>query len=220
MAAEAVVVEEVARNFGEAAEVVRKFNTGGISFLVGGLLIGGAVGFYFGKKYNSAKIRAEIFEESEEELRAHREGREVRAKVMRKKPPVEDIVEKKGYGRPTTPPVPAHEPRASRKGSRPSSPEEPYTIPQDVFMAHENPAYTQVTLTYYALDDVLCDDADKPVVDGAIMIGEDNLQFGSGSDDPDVVYVRNDKRRLEFEICRVSKSYEAEVLGHDHAEGS
>ena len=58
------------------------------------------------------------------------------------------------------------------------------------------------------------DDAnDHPLPHADIIVGLNNLQFGHGTDDDDVVFVRNDERQLEMEICRVNKSYEEEVLG-------
>ena len=74
--------------------------------------------------------------------------------------------------------------------------------------------YSQVTYTYYAIDDVLVDEEnDHPLPHADIVVGLDNLQFGHGTDDDNVVFVRNDKLEIDMEICRLNKSFEEEVLG-------
>ena len=68
------VVEEVAENLEEAAEVTRQQSIPELSdFLVGGFAVGVAVGFYFGHRWNKEKIRAEAFKKSEEEVEKIRE---------------------------------------------------------------------------------------------------------------------------------------------------
>jgi hypothetical protein len=97
------------------------------------------------------------------------------------------------------------------------SPDAPYVIHQDEFKQGET-GYVQTVYTYYAIDDVLADTDETPVPHADIVVGQDNLKWGHGTDDPDVVFVRNDKLELEMEICRIAKSYEEEVLGHDRNE--
>jgi hypothetical protein len=95
----------------------------------------------------------------------------------------------------------------------------PYVIHQDEFNNTET-GYTQTTYTYYALDDVLVDTNERPVAHADVVVGQENLKFGHGTDDLDVVFVRNDKLELEMEICRVPRSYGEDVLGHDKDETS
>lgn len=96
------------------------------------------------------------------------------------------------------------------------SEEHPYIIHQDEF-AENQKEYNQVTYTYYALDQILTDESEDKVDDQDGVVGVHNLHnFGHGADDYDVVFVRNDRLRLEFEICLTDQSYEEEVLGiHD-----
>ncbi len=78
----------------------------------------------------------------------------------------------------------------------------------------------QVSLTYFDGDDVLVDDRDQPVPDPDDSIGEDHLgRFGVGSKDNNIVYVRNDRLELDFEILRSNGKYAQEVLGFiEHSE--
>lgn len=94
-------------------------------------------------------------------------------------------------------------------------PEIPYTISFEEF--NENaPGHEQVTMTYYAMDDTLADSQDKPVDNTDYVVGDDNLnRFGHGSGDPNVVYVRNEKIDMDFEIVRSNGSYQKEVIGSD-----
>ena len=93
----------------------------------------------------------------------------------------------------------------------------PYVIHQDEFK-HGEAGYVQASYTYYAGDDVLVDDDGIPLPHGDQVVGQDNLKWGHGADDIDVVFVRNDKLEMEMEICRSPNSYEEEILGHDRNE--
>lgn len=98
------------------------------------------------------------------------------------------------------------------------SPDTPYVIHYDE--RHEM-EYQSVTLTYYEVDDVLCNERDEIIdPDGRDdMIGEETLQrFGHGSKDANIVFVRNDKLELMFEICKSPNSFAEEVHGLRHDE--
>lgn len=86
----------------------------------------------------------------------------------------------------------------------------PYVLHKDEFYADEKD-YTQVTLTYYAGDNILVDEDDSPIYNHEQVVGP--LRFGHGSGDPNVFHVRNDKLRAEYEICRDPGLYSVEVLG-------
>jgi hypothetical protein len=79
----------------------------------------------------------------------------------------------------------------------------------------ENPKdYDQRTITYYEKDDVLVDERDTPIDDIDGLIGLENLeQFGNGSKDPNIVYIRNDFLAMDLEVIREFESYEETVLG-------
>lgn len=89
----------------------------------------------------------------------------------------------------------------------------PYIISMEEFMQGEKD-YMQVTLTYYEKDDVLSDDKDVPVPDSDGVVGDDNLtKFGFLSKDRNIVYVRNDRNEMDFEIIRHQGSFAETVHG-------
>lgn len=244
------VVNEVATNFEEAAEITRKINTAGVSYLVVGLGVGAAVGFYFGYKFNREKIRAEVYKEAKEEvdllrtvylektLNATRTDEDkdtpLQGTVSTEKPPINKVVENLGYQtqvpareRPLPAPVPILDelPENSVETSTWNyeqellnrSPEAPYIIHQNEYN-HSNLHYEKVVYTYYADDEYIVDAEDnRPVHNGDVIVGLDNLKFGHGSDDVDVVFVRNDIQELDMQICRLNRSYEEEELGLHHS---
>lgn len=93
------------------------------------------------------------------------------------------------------------------------SPEVPYVISYDEFF--ENPKdYDQRTLTYFSKDDVVVEERDAPIDDVLGILGPVALeQFGNGSKDPNIVYVRNDRLAMDFEVCWDPDSFEETVLG-------
>lgn len=102
---------------------------------------------------------------------------------------------------------------------RDRSPEYPYVIHKDEFEEKEN--YTSETLSYFEGDDVLSDGTDAviPTDQRDALVGEENLQkFGLGSGDPNIVYIRNDGRDVDYEIVRSSRTYAEEVHGFQHSD--
>lgn len=89
----------------------------------------------------------------------------------------------------------------------------PYIIHVDEFVADEMGWDSQSTLTWYEKDQVLCDSHDKPIYNHQEVVGE--LLFGHGSNDANVVYVRNEQLQAEYEILRDDGSYEEVVLGEE-----
>lgn len=90
------------------------------------------------------------------------------------------------------------------------SPVKPYIIHRDEFEANEM-GFSQSNLSYYALDDILCDDKDVPIYNYHNIVG--TLEFGKGSMDISICYVRNEKLGSEWEIIIDHGSYQVEVLG-------
>lgn len=89
------------------------------------------------------------------------------------------------------------------------TPDKPYVIHYD---ERSETNYSEATFVYYAGDDVLCDARDNVVEDKDKIVGEENLtKFGHGSNDKNVVYVRNDVLAADFEIVRHEGDY-AEVV--------
>lgn len=97
------------------------------------------------------------------------------------------------------------------------SPDTPYVIHIDE--RNEMADYQSTTLTYWAGDDVLTNEDEVVMEPGGRdeVIGEDNLdKFGHGSNDPRVVYVRNDELEIVFEIVKHDQAYEEAVHGFSH----
>jgi hypothetical protein len=96
---------------------------------------------------------------------------------------------------------------------RDAHPDNPHILHQDEYMAGDLD-YQQVTLTYYAEDDVLVDEREQPIEDIERTVGEDNLtRFGHGSRDNRILYVRNNRIQMDFEIVKNESSYAREVAG-------
>lgn len=94
----------------------------------------------------------------------------------------------------------------------------PYIIHRLEFQEQED--YEQVTLTYWKGDDVLCDQRDAPVDARDAMVGDDNLEhFGHGSEDPNVLYIRNEVLEMDFEIVMSDGHFAHEVHGIPPEEG-
>ena len=90
----------------------------------------------------------------------------------------------------------------------------PYAISLDDF-ADQNEGWQQLTITYYALDDVLVDDKDQPIRDVLGTTGHlDALGFGGISEDPHIRFVRNPKLELDFEIVLDARSYADVILNY------
>ena len=78
----------------------------------------------------------------------------------------------------------------------------------------EHDDYDKGDLTYYEGDDILVDSQESPIEDVEGLIGPDALtRFGDGSNSRDIVYVRNDRVSMDFEISRDQRSYTTYVAG-------
>ena len=81
--------------------------------------------------------------------------------------------------------------------------ERPYTISPDE--SGELDDYELISLTYYA-DNVLADDLDELVEDVDEVVGLASLET-FGEYEKDSVFVRNDKRKCDYEILRDARKY-------------
>jgi len=92
-------------------------------------------------------------------------------------------------------------------------PVNPYVIHHDEFMINDD-GNEQVSLTYFAGDDVLVDERDQVMRDVDTTVGLENLQkFGHGSHDPLVVYIRNPRLEVDYEISKSDGTFATEVHG-------
>lgn len=77
--------------------------------------------------------------------------------------------------------------------------ERPYIITPNEFGEFED--YTVVSLTYYEGNGVLADDLDEPIEDISGTVGTDAVNH-FGEYEEDSVFVRNDRRKTDYEINR------------------
>lgn len=90
----------------------------------------------------------------------------------------------------------------------------PYVISLSEF-TEDKQHYDKISWCYYEGDDVLCDENEEPISEGSVeeTVGDALVRFGDGSDDENIVYVRNDKISCDYEISRVNASFSEVVLG-------
>lgn len=90
---------------------------------------------------------------------------------------------------------------------------EPHIISRDSFLEEERELQQKISITYYDGDDTLVDERDVPMRDLAPTVGEDFWQhFGELSEDAEVLYIRNRRLQIDFEITRDERSYTEVVL--------
>lgn len=91
--------------------------------------------------------------------------------------------------------------------------EEPYVISVAEFN-DEMVNHDKLTITYYELDETLTDEREEILTDIDSIVGSESLLcFGEESNDPDIVYVRNESLGADYEVIRVPKSYQETILG-------
>lgn len=89
-----------------------------------------------------------------------------------------------------------------------------YIISYNTWCETDEDEYDKDTLVWYTEDEVLVDNRDSTIKDYAELVGENALdQFGIQSHDADVVYIRNEQMKMDFELIRKEGSYRVEVLG-------
>lgn len=85
----------------------------------------------------------------------------------------------------------------------------PYIIPPEEFDMEDD--YDTMSLTYYT-DGVLADDDGNVIEDRENTVGEEFADhFGDYAEDPDTVFVRNERLRTDYEICMDYRPYSAVV---------
>lgn len=89
--------------------------------------------------------------------------------------------------------------------------EEIFTVTEEEMDIYNN--FEGIDLTYYAEDDILCDDQEQVIEDPEAIIGDALTKFGVKSGYPNTVYVINKRVRAIFEVLMVEGSYQEIVLG-------
>lgn len=96
--------------------------------------------------------------------------------------------------------------------------DEPYLLTEEEYQ-NDNGTYHQESLIYWAKDEQLTDIYNELVENPKKMVGSTTLtKFGFIQSDPDILYVRDEKKHREYEISRVEKSYAVEIRGDDEPE--
>lgn len=89
--------------------------------------------------------------------------------------------------------------------------EEIFTVTEEEMETYDN--FEGIDLTYYAEDDILCDEQEQVIEDPEAIIGDALTKFGVKSGYPNTVYVINKRVRAIFEVLMVEGSYQEIVLG-------
>lgn len=95
--------------------------------------------------------------------------------------------------------------------------DEPYVISKEEYDAGELD-HTPAVLTYFSGDETLAEEDGSAIPVHMVdkTVGEDNLlRFGHGSEDDNIVYVRNPRLEIDYEITRSPGKYSREVAGFD-----
>lgn len=95
-----------------------------------------------------------------------------------------------------------------------ADPHNPYVVSDLTFFENDRD-YPQASFTYYEGDRVLANEQDEVITDDDVirMVGRENLKkFGHLSNDPEIVFIRNDQLQLDFEVSRSDGMYSKLVL--------
>lgn len=93
--------------------------------------------------------------------------------------------------------------------------DEPYLLTEEEYQ-NDNGEIRQEPLIYWAIDGQLTDVSNNLIENPKKVVGSTTLtKFGFVQSDPDILYVRNNKRNIDYEISKVEKSYKVEVVGVD-----
>ncbi len=107
----------------------------------------------------------------------------------------------------------AGEDDATEDELRRRSEEAPYIVSKREYF-ESTLEYEQETLTYYTMNNVLCEQDDTVIDDIDDVVGQENLQhFGHHSGDPNVLYIRNDYLEKDYEILLNHQDYTEVVAG-------
>lgn len=89
---------------------------------------------------------------------------------------------------------------------------DPYTIPPELFgeATSNGIEYQMLSLTYYS-DGILADDDNLKIMDIDNIVGAENLEEFTKYEFMDVLYIRNDRLRHDYEVCRDLRTYNESV---------
>jgi len=84
----------------------------------------------------------------------------------------------------------------------------PSVITESQF-SDEEEDYDKLTVLYYD-DGVVTDDRDDIMTDVHDILGDNLTLFGYGSEDKDVLYIRNNKLKIDYEVLKQNTTYRSE----------
>jgi hypothetical protein len=77
-----------------------------------------------------------------------------------------------------------------------------------------NRATNKEPVAFYKDDNTFCNNNEEIIDDPVSLFGPNvHLHFGEQSEDPDIVYVRNDNNGCDYEITQIHNSYAVLILG-------
>lgn len=171
-----------------------------LAFLLGAVV--GAAGTWYFVKKKYEQIAQEEIDSVKEVFSRREEATVVEERNTNKsesvKPDLMDYakrIEREGYM------------NEGKKEKRENKGKRPYVIPPEEFGQVEE--HELIGLTYYA-DGILADDGDDPIENVDELVGADFADhFGEFEDDS--VYVRNEERKVDYEILRDLRTHEEAI---------
>jgi gas vesicle protein len=214
----------------EGLEEVVEVSSAGQLFSIGlgvGAVIGATVGYFFAKKKFAHQAEEEIAE-----MRTYFRHQQA-ATEARLKAPLTEVVEYLGYQKAEdqAEPSPIEKVEVARsleKNVFDVQPDGEFVwdyatetkarskgVPYVIHLDELGEGGFEVThYTYYEGDEILADERDEPVDDVDNLVGLENLnRFGHGSDNINIVLVRNESISMDFEIAKSGGNYSEEVSG-------
>lgn len=207
-------------------------------YFTAGALVGGSVAYFITKRV----LEKKYFDQAEEEIAAVKEtydlirsNRRTEEEERQRTHDYLEVLDKQGYAansdaefyaekakleedseeQPEEDDVPFDGPHNASEDVTewPRSKDEPYVISTEEYML-DMEEYDKFVLTYFEADNTLAAEDDAIISDVDAVIGNANLlNFGAGSLDPHVMYIRNDKAETDYEVVRNQESYSKVVLG-------
>lgn len=218
------VIEQVADEIEEVAEVTRRLSGRDVGFFGVGVGLGVAAGFAAGYFVMEKRLKTKYEKLTEAEVDKMRKHYQKKVVASAPKPSVEEIIEAQAREQQAIDEVNELFPEEPVQvnvfdeetwdyavETKDRDPEVPYIIHVDEFTQNE-PEHEQATYTYYEVDDILADSRDITIDDMDEVIGLGNLgHWGHGSNNDDIVYVRNEVLKIDVEIIRDRGSFREET---------
>jgi hypothetical protein len=94
----------------------------------------------------------------------------------------------------------------------PTDPNEPHDISEEVYYEGDD-SYRQRQIKWYAADGVLTNIQDEPLEEAQTVVGDTLELFEEMDPEDNVLYVRNPKLMMDFEVIRIHGSFAEQVQG-------